>query len=428
MPLFRRRALNDWTRPCVAARADLRILILAQYYDPVPVSKPGDVARWLSAHGHDVSVLTGLPNYPNGVLAKGYRLVPFMRERLDGLLVRRVYEVPYHGTSAAGRMLNYGSFMLTGSLAAALITRPDAVYVWHPPLTVGVVASVLSAFRSVPFIYDVQDIWPDSAVMSGMLSEGRTTALLRKLETWSYRRASHVLVVTDAAKRNLGAKGVPLQKVSVLPHWADPSFFVAPTESARSWARRFLERDRRFIVTFAGNVGLLQGLDVLLDAAQRLATSRIEFRVVGDGSDRPRLVQRAASLGLGNVKFLGPRPPSDMPAIFAESDALLVHLRPGPLSDLIVPSKTQAYLAAGRPIVAALDGPGAQIVREAGAGIVVPPDEPGRLAAAVEELSLLPANQLAEMGSRGQSYALRHFAKDDVMRQIEALLHAVSRV
>src|SRR5687768_4497852 len=136
----------------------MRVLVLAQYYDPVPVPKPGEVARWLAARGHEVSVLTGLPNYPSGVLAPGYRIVPFMRERRDGLLVRRVYEFPYHGTSALGRMVNYGSFMLAGALAGSIVKRPDAVYVWHPPLNVGVIASLLSVWRGVPFVYDVQDI------------------------------------------------------------------------------------------------------------------------------------------------------------------------------------------------------------------------------------------------------------------------------
>jgi len=406
----------------------MRILVLAQYYDPVPVPKPAEVARWLAAEGHQVSVLTGMPNYPSGILAQGYRLVPFMRERRDGLLVRRVFELPYHGKSASGRMLNYGSFMVAGALAGSVIARPDAVYVWHPPLNVGVIASLLTVWRGVPFVYDVQDIWPDSALMSGMLTEGRTAALLRRVETWTYGHAAHILVVTDGAKANLVAKGVPASKVSVLPHWADPACFMPPADAERSWARGFLGRDGRFIVTFAGNLGLLQGLDVLLDAAKRtLSSPRIAFRIVGDGADRQRLEQKSTLLGLTNVQFLGARPATDMPAVFAESDALLVQLRGGPLSDLIVPSKTQAYLAAGRPIIAAIDGPAARIVREAGAGVVVPADDPDRLAAAAEELSHLSPERLSEMGSRGRAYAEQHFLRDDVMRQIEQRLRVVAR-
>lgn len=403
----------------------MRVLVLAQYYDPVPVPKPSDVARWLATRGHDVSVLTGLPNYPSGVFAPGYRLTVQRVERRDGVLVRRVFELPYHGTSAAGRILNYGSFMLAASIACLFVRRPDVVYVWHPPLTVGVAASVLSVFRGTPFVYDVQDIWPDSALMSGMLSEGAVASVLRRLERFVYARAARLLVVTAGARANLVSKGVPAAKIEVVPHWAEPWAFSTPNEQSRSWARGFMQRDGEFIVTFAGNIGLLQGLDVLLDTAERLAGSRIAFRVVGDGADRPRLEFLATSRGIKNVQFLGARPAADMPAIFAESDALLVHFRGGAMSELVVPSKTQAYLAAGRPIVMAMEGPAADIVNGSGAGIVVPPDDPDRLAAALSDLAARSEQERAAMGDRARTYAAAHFRRDDVMGRIEGILESV---
>ncbi|CAN5343159.1 hypothetical protein BH18ACT12_BH18ACT12_23220 [soil metagenome] len=133
----------------------MRVVVLSQYYDPEPVPKPGEVARELIQRGHHVTVLTGLPNYPSGRLAAGYRLAPFSRERLDEVPIIRVFEVPYHGTSAAGRILNYGSFMLSSSIAAGLLRGRDVAYVWHPPLTVGIPAALLARVRSVPFVYDV---------------------------------------------------------------------------------------------------------------------------------------------------------------------------------------------------------------------------------------------------------------------------------
>jgi len=327
-----------------------------------------------------------------------------------------------------GRMLNYGSFMIAGSLVGLAIKRPDVVYVWHPPLTVGVIASVMSALRGVPFVYDVQDIWPDSAIVSGMLRDGRAAAFIRGLEVFAYQHAARVLVVTDGARANLVAKQVPTAKLTVLPHWYDPVVATIPDERARAWAREFLVRDERFIVTFAGNLGLLQDLGVLLDAAKQLAaSSRIGFRIVGDGSDRRRLEQRARDLALTNVRFLGPRPPADMSAIFAESDALLVQLRAGPVNDLVVPSKTQAYLAAGRPIIAAVEGAAAQIVRDARAGVVVPPGDPTALASAVDALSRTSSEELRQMGESGRQYAQRNFAKDNIMGEIEKLLLAASR-
>jgi glycosyltransferase involved in cell wall biosynthesis len=404
----------------------MRVLVLAQYYDPVPVPKPGEVARWLAARGHDVSVLTGLPNYPTGVLMPGYSLAPWRREMRDGLSVRRVFELPYHGRSALGRMLNYTSFMAAGSVAALFIRRPTVVYAWHPPLTVGVVAAVLASVRKAPFVYDVQDVWPDSALMSGMLREGAITSVLRKVERFVYRHAAHVLVVTEGAKQNLITKGAKPERVTVVPHWVDEAAFATPDAGARSWAARFLEKDGRFVVTFAGNIGLLQRLDTILQAAKRVADPRIAFRIVGDGADRPRLERLAKELGLANVRFLGARPSTDMPAVFAESDALVVLFGEGPLGELVIPTKTLAYLAAARPIVMAMSGPATRMVEQAGAGVAVPSDDPARLAAAIEELAQRSDADRQGMGERGRTYALAHFRRDDVMKTIEGILESVS--
>jgi colanic acid biosynthesis glycosyl transferase WcaI len=404
----------------------MRVLVLAQYYDPVPVPKPGEVARWFAGRGHDVSVLTGLPNYPSGVLMPGYRLTPWLKEMRDGLSVRRVFELPYHGRSALGRMLNYGSFMAAGSIAALFIRRPDVVYAWHPPLTVGVVAAVLASVRNAPFVYDVQDVWPDSALMSGMLREGTVTSVLRRLERFVYRRAAHLLVVTEGAKENLIAKGVPPERISIVPHWVDESAFAWPDVSARMVAARFLDREGRFVVTFAGNIGLLQRLDAVLLAAKRITDPRIAFRIVGDGADRPRLERLSKQLGVANLRFLGARPSPEMAAIFAESDALIVPFGAGPLGELVIPTKTLAYLAAGRPIVMAMAGPATRMVDQAGAGIAVPPEDPVRLAAAIEELSGRSDADRQAMGERGRAYALAHFRRDDVMRTIERILESVS--
>jgi glycosyltransferase involved in cell wall biosynthesis len=315
--------------------------------------------------------------------------------------------------------------MAAGSVAALLMRRPAVVYAWHPPLTVGIVAAVFAWVRRAPFVYDVQDVWPDSALMSGMLQEGMVTSVLRKLERFVYRHAAHLLVVTEGAKQNLIAKGATPERVSVVPHWIDESAFVPPDATARTSAARLLQKDGRFVVTFAGNIGLLQRLDSVLLAAKRIADPRIAFRIVGDGADRPRLERLVRDLGVASVRFVGARPSSDMAAIFAESDALVVPFGAGPLSELVIPTKTLAYLAAGRPVVMAMSGPATRMVDEAGAGIAVPPDDPDRLAAAIEELSRRSDADRQAMGERGRSYALAHFRRDDVMRTIEQILESV---
>jgi len=268
----------------------MRVLILSQYYKPEPVPKPGELAEELKRCGHDVTVLTGFPNYPTGRLYPGTCLRLLQREEIDGIRVTRTFEFPYHGRRVMGRCLNYGSFMASAILGGVLGPRPDAIYVWHPPLTVGIAAAVIARVRRVPFVYDVQDIWPEAAVVSGTLKEGWLVRLISRLERLVYREADHILVVTSGARENLMAKGVPSEKLSVMPHWVDDELFREPEAGARNRIREKYGWGERWIVLFAGNIGFLQGLDTIIEAASQLPSDgRILIALVGDGADKERL-------------------------------------------------------------------------------------------------------------------------------------------
>lgn len=401
----------------------MRVLILSQYYSPEPVPKPSELAQALTARGHEVTVLTGYPNYPSGDLYEGYRLRPLQRTSIDGIRVIRAFEYPYHGTRAVGRLVNYASFMLSAPIASLLAPRFDVIYVWHPPLSVGVAAAIIARMRRVRFIYDVQDIWPESAILSGLLRDGALVRFMGRLERWIYRRADHLLVVTPGARENLEAKGVPREKISVAKHWIDDTVFTGPTVSG-SEVRAEHRWGDRFIVLFAGNLGLVQGLDTVLDAAALLpAESNARIVMVGDGADRQRLQERVRSLGLEDrVQFLPRRPIEAMPPLLAAADALLVHLKKSDLSRLVIPTKTLAYLAAGRPIIMAMEGAAADLVSDAGAGIVLPSGDPAALASAIETMRGLPAPSRAGMGSRAVQYLSAHFTKSVVIPEYEALL------
>jgi glycosyltransferase involved in cell wall biosynthesis len=403
----------------------MHVLVLAQYYAPEPVPKPSEIAEELTNRGHSVTVLTGFPNYPTGALAVGYRLRPFLREVIRGVPVLRVFEIPYHGQSALWRSLNYLSFDFAAAMAAFAIPRPDVMYVFLPPLTVGVSAWVLSALRRAPFVCDLQDIWPDEALMSGLMREGIVSRSLRVLERFVYARASHLLVITEEARTNILRKGVTSDRISVLPHWypAEQTFQQPPPPEILEEARRDLRAGDRFVVTFAGNLGLVQGLSTVLQAADRIRSrTDIAFRFIGDGSDRQRLERMATELKLDSVAFLGQRPSVRMAPLLAASGALLVQAAPGPLNQLLLPTKTLAYLAAGRPVIAAMDGATATLIREAEAGLTVPPGDPAALANAIEHLAAMSAAQLAEMGRRGRSFVLERFAKSRIMDRLEAVL------
>ena len=208
----------------------MNVLIMSQYYDPEPIPKPSELAQGLLAQGHTPIVITGFPNYPTGEIYPGYVLRLFQHEIINSVSVTRVFEYPNHGTKTIGRIVNYVSFMMSAPLASFRGRKCDVIYVWHPPLTVGVAAWIISRRLNIPVVYDVQDIWPESVAASGLLSEnGSIYHFLQRLERFVYQRMNQLIVVTEGAKQNLIGKGVPEQKITVLPHWVDETQFEAPT-------------------------------------------------------------------------------------------------------------------------------------------------------------------------------------------------------
>lgn len=403
----------------------MRILILALYYDPEPVPKPGELARELIRRGHTVNVVTAFPNYPAGRLYPGYRLALWRREVRDGVALLRTFTYPYHGTSVVLRIANYVSWMVSAMLAAWLTPRCDVIYVWHPPLTVGVTAWVLGRVNRAPFVYDVQDLWPEGAVASGYLRPGPIVSLLHWLADWVYARAARILVVSRAAADQLRGRGVNPAKIQVAAHWIDDSIYAAPP-SGRD-IRSEYGLDHRFIVMFAGNLGIVQGLDTVIEAAARLRNDpEAVFVLVGDGSDRQRLESMAAARGLTNVRFVGRHPASAMPDFLRAADALLVQLRPSEISDQSIPTKVLAYLAAGRPIICGVPGVTAELVGEADAGISVEPGNVGALVAATRRLRDLPREAVERLGANGRRYFAEHFDRARIIDEYEAVLREVA--
>lgn len=405
------------------------MLVLSHYFWPEPIPKPRELAEALRAGGHQVEVVTGFPNYPEGRLYPGHRLKILSREEIGGITVRRTYMIPDHGKGLAGRLLNYGSFMISGILGGLASARFDVIYVWHPPLSVGITAAIIGLLRRRPFVYDVQDIWPESAVASGFLRPGRVTRWMSRLERQVYRWAGHVLVVTDGAKANLVGKGVRGDKVSVLPHWYDDAEVRTTTAGSREEVREREGWKGRFVVMFAGNLGLMQGLDTIVRACLEIPPeSNLLIVLVGGGSDRDRLERLATELSVqGRIQFVQRQPSSAMGSYFAAADALLVHLRSSSLSSMIVPSKTIAYFAAGKPIVMANVGASADLVERSGAGTVVPPDDPLALAAAMLDMSVSTEPERLRMSESGRRFFDENFTREAVLPKYISLLDRTSK-
>ena len=413
------------TRPPHAQRQrPLRILLLTQWFDPEPTFKGLPFARELARRGHEVQVLTGFPNYPGGRLYPGWRQRPLHRSSVDGITVTRVPLHPSHDGSALHRAMTYGSFALTATLGALTIERPDVVYLYHPPATVGLAALALKHLRGVPFVTDVQDLWPDALAGTAMV---RSPLLLRAVGALVHRvlaASDHIVTLSQGTTRIIAERtGRPLA-VTTVPNWADETALaLRPTEARPAPADADGDRTRPFTVTFAGNIGPFQGLDSLLDAAALLRDRPdIRIRVVGDGLEAPRLQRRAADEHLTSVEFAGRVPMTDMGPVLADADVLLVHLSDDPSLRVAVPSKTQAYLHAGKPVLMVAVGDAADLVHLSGAGTCVPPGDPQALARAILRLSATPREELLAQGRAGQDFYDRTLSLARGTDRFEAIL------
>jgi colanic acid biosynthesis glycosyl transferase WcaI len=404
----------------------MHILMLRQWYPPEPIVLPQELAHTLQKMGHQVTVLTGFPHYPAGKLYPGYGLRPWRREVLAGVPVVRAPLYPDHSRSALRRVLNYTSFAITSSLIGPwLVRRPDVIFVYHPPLTVGWPAWLLSRLWRVPFVYQIQDMWPETLRATGMVNSERVLSWVGRIAQWVYAKAEAICVISPGFRANLIDKGVPPAKIHVISNWVDTETYH-PEQPDLSLAEE-LGMAGRFNIMFAGNMGEAQGLETVLDAAERLRNHpRVQFVFVGDGIALPRLQQSAASRGLNNVRFLGRYPVEAMPKLYALADGLLVHLKDDPLFRITIPSKILSYMAVGKPILAALAGDAADVVGEAGAGIACPPGNPQALASVVQRFHSMEELERRKMGERGLATVHKQYSREVLVGEIEAVLRGVA--
>lgn len=403
-----------------------RLIILTQWFDPEPTFKGLVFARALSERGYDVEVVTGFPNYPGGKVYPDYKIRPIQRTKVDGIGVTRLALYPSHDAGAVGRVLNYVSFFLTAWLYLTFAARrADVIYAYHPPLTVGLAAIGAKFFRRTPTVIDIQDMWPDTLGATGMIVDSRALRVVGALCRWVYRCASHIVVLSPGFRRLLIERGVPETKISVIPNWADE---VSIGSAAATGAVPDLPG--RFRILFAGNMGRAQGLDTILDAAALLQEARPDIALIllGGGLEVPRLKARTTAEGISNVHFLPPVPMAEVGAYLAAADVLVVHLREDPLFAVTIPSKTQAYLAAGRPIIMGVAGDAADIIKAAAAGLVVPPEDAEALASAVEALADLPEDRRASMGKAGRRYYDSHLSLGQGLGAFDTVFRSVMRV
>jgi colanic acid biosynthesis glycosyl transferase WcaI len=402
----------------------MRILMLTQWFQPEPVFKGLPLAKAFRDLGHEVEVLTGFPNYPGGKLYPGYRVRPWQAEVMEGIPVKRVALYPSHDESGLRRILNYTSFGLSaGVLGPLLVKRPDVVYVYNM-VTTAAAARWLRALTGCRILLDVQDLWPDAVAHSKMMGSPRLLAALGRWCMAEYRRADGIVTLSPGVKEKLCQGGVPPERVEVIYNWCDETEITvaAPDPAlARQWGF-----EGRFNVVFAGTMGKGQALDAVLEAARSLAEScpEVLFTFIGGGIEVERLQGLAA--GASNVQFIPRQPASQIGAFLALADVVLVHVKAAPFYEMVIPSKVQAYMYSGKPILIAVPGDATRLVEAAGAGLGCLPENPASLAAGVEALRDLPREQLAAMGASGQTYYHEHLSMKVGVAALDRALRRVA--
>ena len=395
----------------------MRIGFISQWYDPEGGSAtiPGAIARALHKRGLDVQVVTGYPNYPTGRIYQGYSQRLHSFESRGGVGIHRVPIYPDHSDSGIQRLLSYGSFAASSAtLGLASVGRCDAYFVYATPVSVGLGPLVRRPIRKTPTVTYIPDLWPDTLTDSGLLPKGRSGELLAKVASAFTNRAyrgSDALVCTSEGMRTaLVSRGIPEERISAVYNWVDESKFFPHSRSPALAAT--LGLTGKFVVMYAGNLGPLQDLNTILDAAGALIRRPdIAFVFVGSGILESQLKARVVSEGLTNVTFVPLAAPEEMPDLIALSDVQLVSLIDRPIFRITIPSKLQFSFASGRPVISSITGEASALVEISGAGRAISPADPGAMVAAVVELADMSAGQLANLGVRARDFYLGQFSE-----------------
>jgi colanic acid biosynthesis glycosyl transferase WcaI len=410
------------------------ILVLTLMFPPDGVSTAvivGDLSADLKAAGHDVTVVTTVPHYNRDADAEARQPLvrtwgPLLyRSEFEGVPVLHV-AMPRKGAKVLFRLLAWIQFHLLSLIATvALVRRVDVIIAPSPPLTVGVCAWLLGRLYRAPYVYNVQELYPDIAITLGLLKSRWMITPLFALERFVYARARVITVIAERMRRRILEKSVPADKVRLIPNFVDVND-MAPLPKANGFSREH-GLDRAFVVTYAGNMGLAQGLETVLEAASLLHhQSGLKFLLVGEGGLHERLKAIARDQGLDNVLILPHQSYALVPQIYAASDVCLVPLA-GHIGSDAVPSKVYRIMACARPVLACADPDSdlAELIKAAQCGTVVAPGSPDRLASAVSDAIANPS-ACAAMGQAGRAHVMAHYARGSISAQYEALVREVA--
>jgi len=398
----------------------VKILYVSQYFPPemgAPAARASELAQHWAQAGHQVSVLTGFPNHPTGVVPEEWR--PRLhrltyREKAGNVDVFRTWLWPLPNRKAHERMRNYASFCISAALRGLTLPRPDIIIATSPQLLVGLAGWWLAFARQVPFVFEVRDLWPESLTAVGVGSENSLLHhTLAGIAGFLYDRSDRIVVVTPAFRDYLIAHWrVPAEKIAVVENGVETALFKPLPEESNQALREELGAQGKFLVCYVGTMGMAHGLETLLDAAEQLQEEApaVLFLLVGEGAEKARIKTLALARNLKNILFLDQQPREKIPAFISASNACLVLLKKTDVFKTVIPTKMLEFMSCARPVILGVEGQARQIVEDAGAGLIVEPENAQALAQAIRQLTANPELGSA-LGQRGREYILQNFSR-----------------
>lgn len=407
----------------------MKILFLSHYFPPevnAPASRTFEHCRQWVKDGHEVTVVTCAPNHPRGRVYPGYRNRLFQREEKDGIRVVRLWTYVTANEGFVKRTLNYVTYMVAVILAIPFLPRGHVVVSTSPQFFNGLAGYFVSRLKRMKWVLEIRDLWPESILAVGAIKNRFLIGILESLEMFAYRKADRIVVVTDAFKVYIAAKGIDSDKIEVIKNGVDLDFYAAVDDRSDSAGiRRELGIEGKFVASYFGTHGMAHHLETILEAAE-LSRSRddIVYLMVGDGAERERLLGIRNEKQLKNVIMLGQQPKDLMPAFWAVSDASLVLLKKSDLFKTVIPSKIFESMAMKRPLVMGVEGESLEMVQSANAGLAMRPESAEDLVHCVEQLADNPALR-NELGANGRRYVGANYNRQDLARRFGALMAAI---
>jgi glycosyltransferase involved in cell wall biosynthesis len=398
----------------------MRILIITQYFWPENF-KINSLSLELKNNGHDVSVLTGLPNYPIGKISSGYSFCKNNDEIWNDIIIYRSKLLPRFSGKGFYLFFNYISFALFASIKLffSIKEKPNLIFVYEPsPITVGIPAIVAKKkFKNIPIFFWVQDLWPDSIKDTGAFNNKFILNACDKLTRYIYKKSDLILVQSEAFIEYIIKQGVPSSKIKYFPNPTEKFYNI--TEVMLDYSKLF---PKGFNLIFAGNIGEAQSFDTLIKAAYKLKQLKypIFWNIFGDGRAKEQFNRKVIELNLEEIfVFRGSYKPEEMPFLFACSDALVVSLKKSKIFSLTIPAKVQSYLACGKPILGSIDGEGAKIINESKSGFVSASEDVDNLVTNVIQLYNLSEMERSILGLNGRAYFEKEFAMQILLDKLE---------